>query len=915
MRTGESSNDEDNFDCLSTHSGCISLLSIPEDNIFSSSRQSVGTTGSSMSSIPRIDPSRRTQNGPPVDLLDSIPVILTSTQPIKTSTRTKKHNADVDIEAALRIPRSNQQPKETRAEQKLGLDEAYLMYSRAENAALMIQKRFRDRHPEFANDMKDKDEDTEYILENEKEEDEAPSPQSMLTWIFIACTTFAPILMGWINKCLSMLNKASDGGVDDEVIASKGAGANGGGGGGAAGGGGGGGGGGGPSPAQAMAGQAAGAAGAGAAAGVGAAAGAAAGAAGAAAGKSLNCISYLFLLKATAYPPNFFCIAGAAGAGAVASAVTVTAAAAAAVAGVSLATAGTNTTLMETVPILSACGIAEPLVLPGRVSFVLEGFYREFDERETVLLEGLLVEAYNNITLGPEQDLCQDEYLRELQSATLFNQTFFPETEFNNSYIETSFDTITVCEGCSSDNPMFGNNEITRRRLQEQLSSAEFFQLFLQKLLLDVKEMSEDGDIMEGFLQMKRGYISDSSGQEAMLTEIITTFNEAGEVASLTLAFTENGDTTTTTVNVIPPEETTAPTVTVTIEPTTPEPTMTPSLSVMPSPVDATQFPSGVPSIIPSEFPSVNPSEAPSQVPSIPPSEAPSEVPSPSPSTVPTINFSGQPTREPSMKPSAIPSVVPSESPSMVPSMVPSDQPSLEPSVAPSDVPSDIPSFVPSAGPSVVPSDVPSEVPSHVPSIAPSEVPSKIPTNFPTRSPTPKPSRNPTSYPTLSIRPTPCIWRAAERRQGGSIGNGPQNCTGIDRTLYNAPIYIYDQSQEGDTVNFRVNWNIFEGSVMTLAAMTYDSSATTTTCDYQTGAFTSRNFEGVCTNGSLEVIFYFYMCGEEVNAGGNFCSRPSDMSNYREWRYLLDCYEVCETETPTSGPTSGPTRSYKRSYQ
>ena len=116
----------------------------------------------------------------------------------------------------------------------MGIDEAYLMYSRAENAALMIQKNFRDRYPELAKETDDhSDKKDDYLLESEEEEESQPSPQAVITSIFIALTMFVPILMGWISKCIRMLNRGSDGIVDDGGMNHiAGGGANGGGGGG-----------------------------------------------------------------------------------------------------------------------------------------------------------------------------------------------------------------------------------------------------------------------------------------------------------------------------------------------------------------------------------------------------------------------------------------------------------------------------------------------------------------------------------------------------------------------------------------------------------------------------------------------------------------------------------------------------------
>lgn len=214
----------------------ISLLSIPEDSLFSSKRddRSVDSTDSP---IPRIDPSRRrNQSGTQVTLLDSIP----------STTLLRSYSTDDDIETGSQS--GSQRSRSSRLsikEQKRGLDEAFMMYTRAEKAALMIQKKFRDRHTEFANDMEHENDhhDTSHTLENDELEKEGPDTAGMLTTLVIALTAVVPMVWGWISKCISMLGRGPDAGVDDAGVrvASEGVVANGGGGAPGAGGGGGGG--------------------------------------------------------------------------------------------------------------------------------------------------------------------------------------------------------------------------------------------------------------------------------------------------------------------------------------------------------------------------------------------------------------------------------------------------------------------------------------------------------------------------------------------------------------------------------------------------------------------------------------------------------------------------------------------------
>lgn len=621
----------------------------------------------------------------------------------------------------------------------------------------------------------------------------------------------------------------------------------------------------------------------------------------------------------------------------------------------------TNVVVSQEAPIVSACGLVNPTVRPARVSFWMEGFTKEFDGREGLLLESLLVEAYNNITVG---DGCSDKFLRELNGAELVKQVIFPANDVNNSFVETTFETVLYCDGCPANNPMFGgfaDNEVLRRSLRQEsiprrletMQSFQFFQEFIQVVMVGVKQLSDNEEISDEFIQMARGYITDDddeeegssnagsggsgqggsnggsggggsdvggsggggsggggggtnggsgqggssgaggaggsgdsgtvSGGESLVTDINAVFNEAGEIAAITYEFTVNGERIVTTVDVA--DATDTPTVTPTLFPTG-QPSFLPSVSQMPSMANATYAPTDTPSSEPSEGPSANPSS------------------------------------EPSAEPSSQPSMVPSIIPSILPSMVPSDVPSVAPSGSPSESPSDVPSLNPSSQPSTLPSARPSAVPSLTPSIVPSlsmvpsDVPSHVPSFQPSQSPTTSPSSRPTMFPTISNRPTPCIWTAAERRQS-KIGNGPDaNCTGIDYMTRGVPFYIIDQSQDGESVTFRLHPRLFESNISSLAAMTYDNSESTTVCDVQTtGTFDhTRSFLGDCTNGELEVTFYLFMCGSENNVNqtsSTFCETPSEMDDYYEYKYKLDCWEKCETEGPTSGPTSGPTVSLR----
>ena len=74
---------------------------------------------------------------------------------------------------------------------------------------------------------------------------------------------------------------------------------------------------------------------------------------------------------------------------------------------------------------LSTCGLAHPDIRAGKFAMLFEGFPRVLDKRESHLVEDLVLESYNEITMGSNFAVagCLDPLAREMQSVDIVNQT------------------------------------------------------------------------------------------------------------------------------------------------------------------------------------------------------------------------------------------------------------------------------------------------------------------------------------------------------------------------------------------------------------------------------------------------------------------------------------------------------------
>ncbi|KAL3931041.1 MAG: hypothetical protein SGBAC_011492 [Bacillariaceae sp.] len=689
---------------------------------------------------------------------------------------------------------------------KLRVDEAFLDYTIAENAALKLQRSFRlkKREQELLVDVPLKDgrgaadDDSNDPNKVSEGDDEPTDRSSWYALLFLGLFGLLQTIATCGNTCFMNSDR-----LDPNTVPMDGA-VNG-----APAGNGGGGGGGAPPPGlEAMAGQAAGAASssAGAGASAGAAAGATAGAAGAA--------------------------GGAAGATAAAAGATTQVVAVVAVSSAVATVATTSGILTPASPaevILSKCGLVNPQNRIGKFAMVFEGFARTLDDRESNILEGLVLDAYNDITFGSAFNVtgnCSDPLSREMEEINILNQTFVPLIEGGldgSSYLEILFETKInekeqdepssgqqpeqKANGTQMEGPSQNSTRLLRKQgrlledigqdlqggeqfqdtfqdlIEDELASfdvsgADFFQELIQRVVFETEALSLIGELPTDFVSVAQAYVTPTprengveveetggsnsdtgvtgggEGSVSDTAELFTQvrFQKQGDKAVFEFTFVdeETQETVQETVVVNPSDPNLVPV------PTTSLPTFAPTKNPTISPsTNPTILFSGQPTQLPSQSPSLLPtvvaSENPSSVPSPSPSAAPSRVPTISPSTHPTINFSGQPTRIPSKSPS----LVPSESPTDKPSTLPSESPSETPSATPSFVPSMVPSFVPSMIPSTVPSSSPSDVPSLLPSSSPSDVPSSNPSGQPSMIPSFVPSMKPSTVPSTSPSDVP----------------------------------------------------------------------------------------------------------------------------------------------------------------
>ena len=113
-------------------------------------------------------------------------------------------------------------------------------------------------------------------------------------------------------------------------------------------------------------------------------------------------------------------------------------------------------------PILSVCGLANPDIRTGRFTMNFEGFPRVLDDRESSLVENLVKQSYNEITLGPDFAVvgCLDPLAREMQGISIVNQTLMDIGPEGLDLLEVLFEATVSCDRCSSSSPLFSEDQL-----------------------------------------------------------------------------------------------------------------------------------------------------------------------------------------------------------------------------------------------------------------------------------------------------------------------------------------------------------------------------------------------------------------------------------------------------------------------
>ena len=136
-------------------------------------------------------------------------------------------------------------------------------------------------------------------------------------------------------------------------------------------------------------------------------------------------------------------IAGAATAGAAATAATAaTAMAVASAAGIGFL-GGSNATGL-------ACAYPNLGFREGNITMFMEGIPRRFTDRESRLVEDVLVDAYNNAS-----GICLDIFQREMLNTTLVEQKYYDMLGGSQNVLETTFTSWVKCESCPDEEPLF----------------------------------------------------------------------------------------------------------------------------------------------------------------------------------------------------------------------------------------------------------------------------------------------------------------------------------------------------------------------------------------------------------------------------------------------------------------------------
>jgi hypothetical protein len=159
---------------------------------------------------------------------------------------------------------------------------------------------------------------------------------------------------------------------------------------------------------------------------------------------------------------------------------------------------------------ITTCWPAEsPQFRKGSFTMFLEDFPCSFTDRESRLIDNIVVEAYNDVYYVEEQG-CVDEYFQEMLDSTLIQQLFTPAIDNSLSILETTFNSWVACKDCPVEEPLFGGQTNGERRLQLENESG-FFQEFLSRINIEITALVEVNELPSGYVQIAIAYVEDNN--------------------------------------------------------------------------------------------------------------------------------------------------------------------------------------------------------------------------------------------------------------------------------------------------------------------------------------------------------------------------------------------------------------------
>ncbi|CAJ1940050.1 unnamed protein product [Cylindrotheca closterium] len=464
--------------------------------------------------------------------------------------------------------------------------------------------------------------------------------------------------------------------------------------------------------------------------------------------------------------------------------------------------------------IISRCGLVSPESRIGMFGMLFEGFSRPLNGRESALLEDIVFDAYNNLTVGEHVGpvgKCLDPLSREMQVVKIINQANVPLVEGlqGSSFLEIVFETMIICDGCLASRPLFKTEKgqksetaldkdnydsqnptrrlrgtLVERQLEEEtkllldqlsddistfddVSGADFFHRLILKVIVATEELSEIEELPKGFVKVAQAYVKATPIEEDVSLGVPPQDSDMGSTGGSSGSDGDSSDGGNSLGNRIVASEyvlfveikyqkqahggKAAFSFTYMEEET--GGAVTEVLVTDPTdPLSVLIQSTPFPTFQPSQGPTTSPDVNPTTAFSSQPTAIQSESPIQSPSEVPSFISVSIPSTPPPPSP---PSQKATTSPNVNPTPALSSQPTAIRTESPKESLNESPSNLPN-GPSETPSSIPSSIWSESPSAAQPPEPYQIPNVIPSENPGSISSTKPSIIPStvLSLLPS-----------------------------------------------------------------------------------------------------------------------------------------------------------------